>query len=76
MSREGPNIVFIRTDDQGPWAAGCYGNRRELRGMLESWFADQATAEHDGRNRPVAGGGQLRPVGGKWEDGTPAFVGH
>ena len=21
-----PNIVFILTDDQGPWAAGCYGN--------------------------------------------------
>ena len=21
-----PNIIFILTDDQGPWAAGCYGN--------------------------------------------------
>ena len=21
-----PNIVFILSDDQGPWAAGCYGN--------------------------------------------------
>lgn len=21
-----PNILFILTDDQGPWAAGCYGN--------------------------------------------------
>ena len=21
-----PNVVFILTDDQGPWAAGCYGN--------------------------------------------------
>ena len=29
MSRsrsEPPNVVFILTDDQGPWAAGCYGN--------------------------------------------------
>ena len=27
MSRaEKPNIVFILSDDQGPWAAGCYGN--------------------------------------------------
>ena len=90
MSRERPNIVFILTDDQGPWAAGCSGNRelrtsndpeqrrrvRELRGMLESWFAEQATAEHDGRDLPVAGGGQLRPVGGAWEDGSPAFVAH
>lgn len=24
------NIVYILTDDQGPWAAGCYGNR-EIR---------------------------------------------
>ncbi len=21
-----PNVIFILTDDQGPWAAGCYGN--------------------------------------------------
>ena len=20
------NVIFILTDDQGPWAAGCYGN--------------------------------------------------
>lgn len=25
-----PNIVFILSDDQGPWAAGCYGNE-EIR---------------------------------------------
>jgi choline-sulfatase len=24
------NVVFILTDDQGPWAAGCYGNK-EIR---------------------------------------------
>jgi len=27
---ERPNILFILTDDQGPWAAGCYGNE-EIR---------------------------------------------
>ena len=26
MAGEKPNVVFILTDDQGPWAAGCYGN--------------------------------------------------
>ncbi len=28
--RERPNVIFILTDDQGPWAAGCYGNH-EIR---------------------------------------------
>ncbi len=26
MPSDRPNAVFILTDDQGPWAAGCYGN--------------------------------------------------
>ncbi|MFP3905357.1 MAG: sulfatase-like hydrolase/transferase [Armatimonadota bacterium] len=21
-----PNVIYVLTDDQGPWAAGCYGN--------------------------------------------------
>ena len=30
LIREKPNVVFILTDDQGVWAAGCYGNQ-EIR---------------------------------------------
>ena len=26
MPKDKPNVVFILTDDQGVWAAGCYGN--------------------------------------------------
>ncbi len=26
MADRKPNVVFVLTDDQGPWAAGCYGN--------------------------------------------------
>ncbi len=26
MSADKPNVLFILTDDQGPWALGCAGN--------------------------------------------------
>ena len=47
---------------------------RDLRGMLEEWFAEQISADKDGRKLPAGGGGQLRPVGRAWEDGSPAFT--
>ena len=46
---------------------------RELRGLLEEWFAEQVSADQDGRTLPVSGGGQLRPVGSAREDGSPTF---
>lgn len=27
MSVDKPNVIFILSDDQGPWAVGCYGNK-------------------------------------------------
>ncbi len=47
-----------------------------MQNTLEDWFAHYIRQEKDGRNLPVKGGGQLRPVGGKWENGTEAFTGH
>ena len=41
--------------------------------MLEDWFSIYADPEKDGRELAVTGGGQLRPVGGDWEDGGDAF---
>ena len=79
--RGGPNELYDLVNDPDERANRAHDPEqqrriRELRGRLESWFAEQATAERDGRNLPVAGGGQLRPVGGTWEDGSPAFVAH
>ena len=47
---------------------------RDLHSLLEEWFAEQVSADKDGRTLPVGGGGQLRPVGGAWADGSPAFT--
>ncbi len=37
-----PNVVFVLTDDQGPWAAGCYGND-EIRTPSIDRLADTGT---------------------------------
>jgi len=34
------NVVFILTDDQGPWAAGCYGNAEIRTPNLDRLAAD------------------------------------
>lgn len=48
----------------------------EMSGLIEDWFATYVVAERDGRDLPVTGGGQMRPVGGTWEDGSAGFAGH
>ena len=39
-----PNVVFILTDDQGVWAAGCYGNPE-----IRTPNLDRLAATNDGR---------------------------
>ena len=37
-----PNVIFILTDDQGPWAAGCCGND-EVRTPYLDQLASEGT---------------------------------
>ena len=74
----GPNELYDLENDPDERAnladdAGYAGRCRSLRGELESWFERYADPERDGRTRPVTGLGQVRPVGGAWEDESPAF---
>ena len=46
----------------------------ELKMRLQDWFARFAVEGRDGRDFSVMGKGQLRPVGGKWEDGKQPFA--
>ncbi len=46
----------------------------DMKQTLEDWFDRHVDPDKDGRDRDVTGGGQLRPVGGDWEDGSEAFT--
>ena len=46
----------------------------ELKMRLQDWFVRFAVEGRDGRDFSVMGKGQLRPVGGKWEDGKQPFA--
>ena len=45
-----------------------------LKARLEKWFARFVVEGRDGCDFSVTGKGQLRPVGGKWEDGKQPFA--
>ena len=75
---DGPNELYDLENDPDERAnladdAGYTGRRRALRGELEGWFERFVEPARDGRGRPVSGAGQLRPVGGEWDDDSPAF---
>ena len=46
----------------------------ELKARLEAWFARLVVHDRDGREYEITGKGQLRPVGGRWEDGKQPFA--
>ncbi|MBK36589.1 MAG: sulfatase [Gemmatimonadetes bacterium] len=76
---EGPNELYDLENDPDEREnrvddVSLCGRIDELRGLLEDWYTTVTTAEHDGRNLPVTGGGQLRPVGRSRDDGSEAFV--
>jgi arylsulfatase A-like enzyme len=78
---DGPNELYDLQNDPDERVnciddAAQKNRMADMRNVLENWFAHYIRQEKDGRNLPVRGGGQLRPVGGKWEDGTDAFTGH
>ncbi len=78
---EGPNELFDLVNDpderENRVNDGSLASRiDELRGVLEDWYSTVSTAEKNGRELPVTGGGQLRPVGGAWENGSDSFTGH
>ena len=39
-----PNVIFILTDDQGPWAAGCCGNDEVRTPYLDQLWLQKAPA--------------------------------
>jgi arylsulfatase A-like enzyme len=41
-----PNVVFILSDDQGPWAAGCYGNAEIRTPNLDRLAAEGVRLTH------------------------------
>ena len=75
---DGPNELYDLENDPDERAnladdAGYASKRRSLRGELEGWFERYADPDRDGWTRPVSGAGQQRPVGGAWDDDSPAF---
>ena len=46
----------------------------KLQGRLEAWFARFTAPGRDGREYDVKGHGQLRPVGGRWNNGDQPFA--
>jgi len=78
---DGPNELYDLENDSDERqnlvdSADVSGRIADMRRNMENWFDRHSSKEKNGRDLPVTGGGQLRPVGGSWEDGSPAFTDH
>jgi len=76
---DGPHELWDLANDPDErhnlWQEPVHASRmRTLRERMEAWFARYVVAERDGRDLPVNGLGQLRPVGPGWGDHRPAFT--
>ena len=77
---DGPNELYDLVNDPDEREnrideSGQSSRIVDLNGMLEEWFVRHTVPEKDGKDLPVTGSGQMRPVGGSWEDGSEAFAG-
>ena len=75
---DGPHLLYDLVNDPGERnnrvdSPDQAARIADLRGRLEGWFTRYVHPEKDGVDRRVLGRGQLRPLGGKWEDGSDAF---
>ncbi|MBS12897.1 MAG: sulfatase [Gemmatimonadetes bacterium] len=75
----GPHELYDLVNDPGEWTnlaenRAQTGRISDMLGIMENWFDRHTLTEKDGKNLPVTGGGQVRPVGGHWEDGSQAFI--
>lgn len=78
---DGPNELYDLINDPGECAnrigdPSQTSRIADMRHTLETWFRQYADPDKNGRDLPVTGGGQLRPVGGQWENGSSAFTEH
>jgi arylsulfatase A-like enzyme len=76
---EGPHELYHLANDPDERAnmaddSGQTARIGELQGRLEAWFARFTELGRDGRHYDVTGHGQLRPVGGRWQDGDQPFA--
>ena len=68
LSRD-PDERHNRADDPNQ-----SGRIEALKAVLEEWFERYVETEKDGRAYQVTGKGQLRPVGGRWENQAEPFA--